>query len=158
MAEQFWSPVLSGEATAKTTTTAKHRWKPLFSRSLPRVFVLAKEEFCSTELDTSYSSAEPFYSQPGSKTNTSCLQDLTLIHTNNLHVPHLLFLLHLQLWIHKEPGGRFRQAEQTGRGHGWERAAFWEVWLFNEMDPTWQAAEPGSKAWTARANSLRALL
>lgn len=80
-----------------------------------------------------------------------CLLNETLIYTNSLHVPPLL--LPLRPFIRPRgsnyqdaredvPGDRLRERGEEGSHRGGV--------FVNEMDQTWQAAEPGSKLWTER--------
>ena len=80
-----------------------------------------------------------------------CLLNETLIYTNNLHVPPLLLPPYpfirpygSNYWDTREdvPNDRLRERRDDG--------SHWGGVFVNEMDQTWQAAEPGSKLWTER--------
>lgn len=75
----------------------------------------------------------------------------TLIYTNSLHVPPLLLPLYpvIQPCGSNYPDTREDVPGDAARGRG-EEGSRWGGVFVNEMDQTWQAAEPGSKLWTQR--------
>lgn len=75
----------------------------------------------------------------------------TLIYTNSLHVPPLLLPLYpvIQPSGSNYPDTQEDVPDEGARGRG-EEGSRWGGVFVNEMDQTWQAAEPGSKLWTER--------
>lgn len=89
--------------------------------------------------------------QAGTTKHFLCLLNETLIYTNSLHASFFFYLFTPSsgppALITRTHGRTSPNDRPRGRG---EEGSHWGGVFANEMDQTWQAAEPGSKLWTER--------